>query len=186
MFDTWISRRSLLGGAMACLPAARAWALASWYQFAALESSSGARIGVAAIDTGNGRTLFWRESERFLMCSSFKLSLAAAVLARADAGKEKLDRVIRYQKSELLEVSPATSANLATGMRVDALCQAAVIASDNTAANLCWLPWAVRPASPLSGVPWAMKAAVWIASSRCSTCPTAKETPPRLAPCWAI
>jgi beta-lactamase class A len=136
MFDTLISRRSLLGGAMACLPAARAWALASWDQFAALESSSGARIGVAAIDTGNGRTLFWRESERFLMCSSFKLSLAAAVLARADAGKEKLDRVIRYQKSELLEVSPATSANLATGMRVDALCQAAVIASDNTAANL--------------------------------------------------
>lgn len=136
MFELRISRRSALGGALASLAAAPAWALASWDRFGALEKSTGARIGVAAIDTGNGRTLCWRESERFLMCSSFKFSLAAAVLARADAGQEKLDRVIHYQKADLLDVSPATSANLATGMRVDALCQAAVIYSDNTAANL--------------------------------------------------
>ncbi|HWY60882.1 MAG TPA: class A beta-lactamase [Rhizomicrobium sp.] len=121
---------------MACIPAAQAWALASWDRFGDLEKSTGARIGVAAIDTGDGRTLCWRESERFLMCSSFKLSLAAAVLARADAGQERLDRVIRYQKADLLDVSPATAANLTAGMRVDALCQAAVIYSDNTAANL--------------------------------------------------
>jgi beta-lactamase class A len=29
------------------------------------------------------------------MCSTFKLSLAAAVLARADAGKEELARLVR-------------------------------------------------------------------------------------------
>ena len=63
--------------------------------------ASGARIGVAAIDTGNGNALFCRENERFLMCSTFKLSLAAAVLARADAGQEKLDRVVHYSQSDL-------------------------------------------------------------------------------------
>jgi beta-lactamase class A len=131
-----ISRRAVLGGALALIPALKASAAGSWDQFAALEKSSGARIGVAAINTGNGRTIFYRESQRFLMCSSFKLSLAAAVLARAEAGQESLDRVIHYQQSDLLEVSPATTKNLAAGMRIEDLAKAAVIYSDNTAASL--------------------------------------------------
>ena len=105
-------------------------------ELGALEKSSGAHIGVAAFDTGNGRTISYRESERFIMCSSFKLSLAAAVLQRAAAGRENLDRAIHYQKDDLLAVSPATTKNLATGMTVEALCEAAVIYSDNTAASL--------------------------------------------------
>jgi beta-lactamase class A len=136
MIESRISRRALLGGALALVPAWPALAAGSWNQFAALEKSSGARIGVGAIDTGNGRAIFYRESERFIMCSSFKLSLVAAVLARADAGQERLDRVVRYQQSDLLDVSPATTKNLAIGMAVADLCEAAVIYSDNTAANL--------------------------------------------------
>ena len=136
MIESRISRRALLGGALALVPAWPVLAASSWNQFAALEKSSGARIGVGAIDTGSGRTIFYRESERFIMCSSFKLSLAAAVLARADRGEEQLERVVHYQQNELLDVSPATSKNLATGMSVEALCEAAVIYSDNTAANL--------------------------------------------------
>ena len=58
---------------------------APWRKLKELEASSGARIGVAAIDTGNGLPLFWRENERFVMCSTFKLMAAAAVLARVDA-----------------------------------------------------------------------------------------------------
>jgi beta-lactamase class A len=108
----------------------------SWDRLAALEKTSGARIGVAAIDGGTSRTLFYRETERFMMCSSFKLSLAAAVLAKAQRGEEKLGRLVHYKKSELLPTSPATTKNLSTGMTVEALCQAAVIYSDNTAANL--------------------------------------------------
>jgi beta-lactamase class A len=37
---------------------------------------------------------------------------------------------------DLLEVSPVTTRNIASGMTVEALCAAAVIYSDNTAANL--------------------------------------------------
>jgi beta-lactamase class A len=109
---------------------------APWRKLKELEASRGARIGVAAIDTGNGLPLFWRENERFVMCSTFKLPLVAAVLARADGGKEDLARVIRYSKEDLLDVSPETTRNIATGMRVDALCEAAIRYSDNTAANL--------------------------------------------------
>src|ERR1051325_6381896 len=68
----------------------------------ALERRFRARIGVAALDTGSGRTLHYRENERFLMCSSFKLSLAAAILKRAESAPGKLDQVIRYTEADLL------------------------------------------------------------------------------------
>ena len=100
-----------------------------------LERDTGARIGVAASDTGTHRDLYFRADELFVMCSTFKLSLAALVLQRADAGREMLDRVIHY-RWPTLDVSPATTRNQATGMSVVDLCEAAVIYSDNTAANL--------------------------------------------------
>jgi len=101
-----------------------------------LEARTGSRIGVAAVDSGSGRFVSWREGERFIMCSTFKFSLAAAILSRADAGAENLGRVIHYSRSDLLDVSPATTRNLQTGMRVIDLCEAVVLYSDNTAANL--------------------------------------------------
>jgi beta-lactamase class A len=104
-------------------------------ELAKLEQQTGARVGVAAWDSGTGKMLLNRASQRFVMCSSFKLSLAALVLQRADAGRETLTRVIHYPPP-VLGVSPATTKNQATGMSVADLCQAAVIYSDNTAANL--------------------------------------------------
>ena len=103
--------------------------------FAALEKRSGARIGVAALDTGSGKHISWRADERFVMCSTFKLSLAAAILAKADRGAEKLDRLVRYGADVPIGVSPATRKNIARGMTVAELCAAAVIYSDNGAAN---------------------------------------------------
>ena len=101
-----------------------------------LETRTGSRIGVAAVDSGSGRLVSWREGERFIMCSTFKFSLAAAVLSRADAGTENLGRIIHYNRSDILDVSPATTRNLETGMRVVDLCEAVMLYSDNTAANL--------------------------------------------------
>jgi len=69
------------------------------------------------------------------MCSTFKLSLASAILARTDRGAEKLDRLVMYDKP-VLGVSPATTRNWPNGMTVAALCEAAIIYSDNTAANV--------------------------------------------------
>jgi beta-lactamase class A len=135
-----ISRRAALGGAALLLPgaglvSAGAAEAAPWRILADLEKQSGTRIGVMAIDTANGNALFYRENERFLMCSTFKLVLAATVLAKVDAGGEQLDRLVRYQQSDLLNASPITTANLASGMTIAALCEAAVTVSDNSAAN---------------------------------------------------
>jgi beta-lactamase class A len=134
---TAISRRAILGSTALLLPSpSRAADIAApVLALKALERKTGARIGIAAIDTGSARAVFHREAERFVMCSTFKLSLAAAVLARADAHREKLDRLVTYDKPAL-GVSPATTKNWPHGMSVAALCEAAVIYSDNTAANV--------------------------------------------------
>ena len=42
------------------------------------------------------------------MCSTFKLLAGGAVLARVDAGKEQLDRRIRYDAKHLVTYSPVT------------------------------------------------------------------------------
>jgi beta-lactamase class A len=77
-----------------------------------------------------------REGERFVMCSTFKFSLVSAMLAKADLGREHLDRLVRYGADVPLGVSPETRKNVARGMTVADLCAAAVLYSDNGAANL--------------------------------------------------
>jgi beta-lactamase class A len=129
-----VNRRLVLAGSAVLLPQA-AFAADLAAPIRALEKSSGARIGLAALDTGNGRSLFNRADQRFLMCSSFKLSLAAAMLARADSGRERLERLVKYDKP-VLGVSPATTRNWRSGMTVAQLCEAICIYSDNTAANV--------------------------------------------------
>jgi beta-lactamase class A len=85
----------------------------------------------------NGQQIGYRMNERFAMCSTFKLLLAAAVLARVDAGKESLDRQVPYGQSDLLSYAPITRKHASQGsMSVGDLCAAAIQYSDNTAANL--------------------------------------------------
>src|SRR5205809_3832932 len=102
-----------------------------------IEERTGARIGVAALDTGSGKRLDYRSEERFPMCSTFKFLAAAAVLKRVDDGQEKLDRFIIYGANDILEYAPVTKAHLKDGgMTLGALCAAAIEQSDNTAGNL--------------------------------------------------
>ncbi|TDO33103.1 beta-lactamase class A [Paractinoplanes brasiliensis] len=103
-------------------------------RFGELERRFGARLGVYALDTGNGRTVTHRADERFAHASTFKALLAAVLLRRLSDGD--LRRVIRYTRADLLEWAPITEKHVKTGMTVDALIAAAVQHSDNTAANL--------------------------------------------------
>jgi beta-lactamase class A len=70
------------------------------------------------------------------MCSTFKLLAAAAVLKRVDEGREKLGREIAIEKAKLVTYSPATGKHVGSVMSLEALCEAAVTLSDNTAGNL--------------------------------------------------
>ncbi|MEY2482285.1 MAG: beta-lactamase class [Verrucomicrobiota bacterium] len=106
--------------------------------FADLEKQhAGSRIGVAAFDLSTNRSVHYRSDERFIMCSTFKVLAAAAVLKRMDENKEKLDRFVRYGEAQLLAYAPVTREHVKEGgMTLEALCAAAVEQSDNTAANL--------------------------------------------------
>jgi beta-lactamase class A len=71
------------------------------------------------------------------MCSTFKGLLAALVLSRVDAGQEELNRMVPFTEKDLVFTSPVTKANVGQGaMSVEALCQAILEVSDNTAAIL--------------------------------------------------
>jgi beta-lactamase class A len=102
-----------------------------------IERDSGGRLGVAVLDTRSGAEAKHRADERFPMCSTFKLLAAAAILARVDAGREKLDRIIPFGPADIVVNSPTTSARVSEGrMSLADLCEAAMTVSDNTAGNL--------------------------------------------------
>jgi beta-lactamase class A len=105
-------------------------------EFARIETESGGRLGVAALDTATSSLRGHRADERFAMCSTFKLLAAAAILGRVDAGKEQLHRRIRYETKDLVTYSPVTEKHVGDGMTLGELCDAAITLSDNTAANL--------------------------------------------------
>lgn len=139
-----MNRRELLKsaafGAIALAASPRALAMqarGAATRLAALEHQRGGRLGVAILDTGSGARIAYRGDERFLMCSTFKLLLAAAVLKKKDTGAEKLDRRIVFGKDVLLEYAPVTRQHVGPpGMTIAQLCEAAITLSDNTAANL--------------------------------------------------
>jgi beta-lactamase class A len=106
-------------------------------RIAAIETRIGGRIGVAALDTSNGKRLDYRAEERFAMCSTFKFLAAAAVMKRVDEKKDKLERFAPYGAKEIQEYAPVTKEHLKDGgMTLGALCAAAIEQSDNTAGNL--------------------------------------------------
>ena len=106
-------------------------------ELARIERRSGGRLGVSVLDTGSHRRLAHRAGERFPMCSTFKWLLAAHVLARVDAGREQLARMVPYGPADLLEYAPVTREHVHEGqLSVATLAQAAIQWSDNTAANL--------------------------------------------------
>jgi len=106
-------------------------------QIAALEKLSGGRLGVAVIDTASNSRFHWRGDERFPLCSTFKFILAAAVLQRVERGQERLDRLIPVYSADLLSNSPVSETFVGkSGASVAKLCEANIIWSDNTAANL--------------------------------------------------
>ncbi|MEO6214943.1 MAG: class A beta-lactamase [Sphingomonas sp.] len=103
---------------------------------ARIEAESGGRLGVALHDTGTGRRFAYRGNERFAMCSTFKLLLAGAVLARVQQRAERLDRRLPIQGSDVIGHAPFAAKRAGGSATVAELCRAMVVESDNGAANL--------------------------------------------------
>jgi beta-lactamase class A len=139
-------RQALLGGGLllaGCAPTAPADPRAAYTpppndpRFAEIEQRIGGRVGVAAWNTGSGEWIGHRRNERFAMCSTFKWALAAGVLHSMQNGGPRLDEIVRYNAGDVMVYSPVTEQHVAEGaMTIEQLCEAAVMVSDNTAANL--------------------------------------------------
>lgn len=102
----------------------------------ALERRAKGRLGAYVLDPVRGVRFGWRENERFAHCSSFKMSLAAMILAKADRREIDLAEVLHWTKADMLGVSPVTEAKIDTGLAVEDLARATLVTSDNTAANV--------------------------------------------------
>jgi beta-lactamase class A len=132
-----LPRRALLAAAPQLLDPIRSLAAEAPAPLKAYEAATGGRIGLYARNLKTGASLAWRADERFVMCSTFKASLAALALWRADHGQQGLDHPVPYGPADLLDYAPVAKASLAKGaLSVEALCQGAVELSDNTCANL--------------------------------------------------
>ncbi len=129
-----LPRRTLLGAA-ALSPLLARPALAG-ETLAALEHRHDVRLGVAALDMGDGRVFSHRGDDRFAFCSTFKALLVAAVLKRVMADRPLLGRRVDFSGADLVTHSPDTQPRAGQGMSIAELCAATLRSSDNTAANL--------------------------------------------------
>lgn len=107
-------------------------------KFAQLEKSSGGRLGVAAINTGNNQRIEYRSEERFPMCSTSKFMVAAAILNKSITDAKLLTTNLSYTSQDLTAsgYAPIAAKHLATGMTVGDMCQATLNYSDNLAMNM--------------------------------------------------
>lgn len=112
-------------------------------ELAALEGT--ARLGVAVLDTGTGAVVGHRLDERFAMCSTFKVVLAAMVLEQATTGGPGLDTRLTFTRADLIHHAPVTgpllTAATARGLphataTIGELARATQTTSDNPAANV--------------------------------------------------
>ena len=129
------SRRVFLAGGTAFLAAGAVGAGNRLSKIPGIEAGLNGRLGVYAFDTGSERELAFRADERFAMCSTFKATLAAAVLGRIDSGEVDPSEALPFDPAGLLSTSPITARSEGR-IAVLAACEAVVSHSDNTAANL--------------------------------------------------
>ncbi|MBL8842271.1 MAG: class A beta-lactamase [Planctomycetes bacterium] len=134
------SCRAAGGGASGAIDAA-----AADFERELARLEGGGRLGVALLDTADGTLRGHRLDERFAMCSTFKLALAALVLERAATGGRPLDTRLRVAASDLQSHAPVTRAAVeeaqargeeAAQLSLEQLAHAAQTTSDNGAANL--------------------------------------------------
>lgn len=129
LLSAWIA----LGGcaSMAPGPAMRT-------EFSGIEARSGGRLGVALLDSGGREIAGYRADERFAMCSTFKLPLAAMVLDKAGAGAWSLSDELPVSDADMVAYAPYVESQRTRlqPVTVEGAASASVSLSDNTAANL--------------------------------------------------
>lgn len=140
-----IDRRQFVSGALAsglalgatgCIPPDQSPAGRLIAQLRIIEAQADGTLGVELYDTATRLSIGLNADRRFGHCSSFKLSLAAKVLAEDARGLIDADRRVTWTKDDLMFVSPFTTKRLEEGASLRELAEFTQKYSDNAAANI--------------------------------------------------
>ncbi|MEM7703211.1 MAG: class A beta-lactamase [Pseudomonadota bacterium] len=140
-----INRRDFVSGALAtgaamgaasCVPPDQSPTGRLVAQLRIIEAAADGTLGVALYDTATRLSVGLNQDRRFGHCSSFKLSLAAKVLAEDARGLIDADKRVMWSKDDLMFVSPFTTKRLEEGATLRELAEFTQKYSDNTAANV--------------------------------------------------
>lgn len=137
---TFDRRKVLAAGAAlaasACVPVQQSFPGRVAARLRLIEASANGTLGVSFLNTASGSSAGYSGYSRFPLCSTFKLSLAAFLMERGQAGAVDPGERVRWTRDQLLSVSPFTTERLGEGASLLELAEAAQKTSDNTAANL--------------------------------------------------
>lgn len=100
----------------------------------------GGRLGVGILHLESGRSLFYRGDERFPMASTYKVPIAAQLLARVDAGEMRLDSLVEVEQGDLHPGSGVLEDlfdDPGVILSVRNLMELMLLISDNSATDLC-------------------------------------------------
>ena len=119
---------------------------ANYPEFAAIEKVHGGRLGVFIINTQTQKSISYRANERFAMCSTFKLFLAAVILQDIDKSKLTLEQEIPIKDTGLRFYSDVAEEAAKKGkISIYEALKAIIVFSDNATTNAL-LPYVDGPA----------------------------------------
>lgn len=108
-------------------------------QLEQIASTARGRVGVAATILETGESVSLNPKEHFPMQSVYKLPIGMTVLQQADAGRIKLDELIRVEQEDFLKGSRILASEKypnGAELKISELLQFMILESDNTASDL--------------------------------------------------
>ncbi|HHF3238382.1 TPA: CARB family carbenicillin-hydrolyzing class A beta-lactamase [Vibrio alginolyticus] len=124
----------LLAGLMVCSTLSYASQLNE--DISLLEQQTSSRIGVSVWDTQADERWDYRGDERFPLMSTFKTLACAKMLSDTDSGKLSKNATAKVDERSIVVWSPVMDKLAGQNTRIEHACEAAMLMSDNTAANL--------------------------------------------------
>ncbi len=124
----------LLAGLMVCSTLSYASQLHE--DISLLEQQTSSRIGVSVWDTQADERWDYRGDERFPLMSTFKTLACAKMLSDMDSGKLSKNATAKVDERSIVVWSPVMDKLAGQNTRIEHACEAAMLMSDNTAANL--------------------------------------------------
>ncbi len=102
----------------------------------AIELSSSGTIGISVLDTATNTTWNYKGDQRFPMMSTFKTLLCAQMLYNSSDGILDKQAQTRITQEALIPWSPITEKQIGETITTEKACEATMLMSDNTAANI--------------------------------------------------